>query len=54
VLMARPNMAEEISAVLEQRRQEIDARVKQAAQSLPRSYSDDLLARIKSFFGVGA
>ncbi len=54
VLMARPNMAEEISAVLEQRRQEIDIRVKQATQSSPRSYSEDLLTRIKSFFGVGA
>lgn len=54
VLMARPSMAEEISAVLEQRRQELDNRLKQAIQTSPRSYSDDLLARIKSFFGVGA
>ncbi|MBK9573600.1 MAG: mechanosensitive ion channel [Rhodoferax sp.] len=54
VLLARPSMAEEISAVLTQRRQELDSRVKQATQALPRSPSEDLLARIKSFFGVGS
>ena len=54
VLLARPSMAEEISTVLTQRRLELDSRVKQAAQALPRSHSEDLLARIKSFFGVGS
>lgn len=54
VLLTRPDMAKDISAVLAQRRQELDSRVKQAAQALPRPHSDDLLRRIKSFFGVGA
>ena len=53
VLLARPTMAEEISAVLAQRRQELDSRVKQAVPVSPRSHSDEVLARIKSFFGVG-
>ena len=54
VLMARPSMAEEISSVLAQRRQELDSRVKQAAHVPPRSHADEVLARIKSFFGVGS
>ncbi|MDP2370151.1 cyclic nucleotide-binding domain-containing protein [Rhodoferax sp.] len=54
VLLARPSMAEEISAVLAQRRQELDSLVKQAAQVSPRSHADEVLARIKSFFGVGS
>jgi CRP-like cAMP-binding protein len=52
VLVARPGMADEISAILAKRRQDLNARLQQAkdAQSGPRS--DDLLARMKAFFGV--
>jgi small-conductance mechanosensitive channel/CRP-like cAMP-binding protein len=54
VLVARPEMAQDISTILAQRRQELDARLKLAKLAIPLSRSDDVLVKIKTFFGVAA
>ena len=54
VLLARPEMAQDISAILAQRRQELDHRIKLAKSVQPVSRSEDLLAKIKTFFGVAS
>lgn len=54
VLAARPEMAREISAILAQRRHDLDDRLKLAKNTHPMSRTEDLLAKIKTFFGVAA
>lgn len=52
VLVARPEIAKEISALLARRRQDMDQRLKVAKTAHALSHPDDLLAKIKAFFGV--
>jgi small-conductance mechanosensitive channel/CRP-like cAMP-binding protein len=52
VLVARPAIADEISAILAKRRQDLDARLQQAKDAQPGPRSEDLLAKMKVFFGV--
>jgi small-conductance mechanosensitive channel len=52
VLAARPGMADDISAVLAERRKVFDAKVQAAKHLAHAAPSDDLLARMKSFFGL--
>lgn len=54
VLVARPEMAREISAILAQRRHDLDDRLKLAKNTHPMPRTEDLLAKIKTFFGVAA
>jgi small-conductance mechanosensitive channel len=52
VLAARPEIVNEISTILAKRRQDLDERLRRAKDSQPGPPSDDLLAKIKAFFGV--
>ncbi|WP_295959257.1 mechanosensitive ion channel family protein [Rhodoferax sp.] len=52
VLAARPALAEDIAALLAQRRAEFTARLQQTAAAPPLVRSKDLLARMQAFFGV--
>jgi CRP-like cAMP-binding protein len=54
VLASRPGMADDISAILAKRRQDLDARLKQGKDALAGPRSEDLLAKIKTFFGVAS
>lgn len=54
VLAARPDMAREISAILAQRRHDLDDQLKLVKSTHPLSRTEDVLAKIKSFFGVAA
>ncbi len=54
VLVARPEMAKDLSAILAQRRQEMDQRLRLAKSSRSAARSEDLLAKIKTFFGMAS
>lgn len=52
VLVARPSMANDISAILAQRRQALDKQLQLAKSAQHLSRSEDVLAKIKTFFGM--
>jgi hypothetical protein len=54
VLVARPGMADDISAILAKRRQDLNDRLKQAKDTQAGTRSEDLLAKIKAFFSVAS
>lgn len=54
VLVAHPGLATDISGILAQRRQDLDSRVKQAKNAPSQLRSEVLLAKIKTFFGIGS
>jgi hypothetical protein len=54
VIQARPDIAQELSRVLVTRAAELDALRRDAAvTAVPHANHLDLLARIRSFFGLG-